>query len=173
MATGKGGASDSGKKGQRGLGFILEGLGSLLEKVGELAQRGEQLRESGELQDPSGKVRVVYGLNVKFGAGDRDIEVEPFGNLRKNARTGDAEVAEVGEPMVDIFDEEDRVLVVAEMPGVGEQDVRLELREDILTLAAETGEKKYRKEILLPRPFTTDKLSFTCRNGILQVTLDN
>jgi HSP20 family protein len=172
MATENGSTNDSGDKGLKGLGGIFEGLGSLLEKVGELAEKGEQLRKSGEFQSRDGNLRGVYGFNVKFGAGDRGVEVEPFGNLRKDARTGKAEVTEVREPMIDIFDEQDHVLVLAEMPGIDEENLHLELSEDILTVSAEKGEKKYRKEILLPRPFPAEKMSHACRNGILQVTLD-
>ena len=51
------------------------------------------------------------------------MKVEPFGNVRKDERTGRATVREVMEPPVDVFEEADHVLVVAEMPGVGAEDV--------------------------------------------------
>jgi HSP20 family protein len=73
--------------------------------------------------------------------------------------------------MIDIFEEPDHVLVVAEMPGIGEDDVTLDLKDDILTIAAERGPKKYRKEVLLPASFDSEKLSRTCRNGMLEVRL--
>jgi HSP20 family protein len=73
--------------------------------------------------------------------------------------------------MVDVFDEQDHVLLVAEMPGVSETDVRIELEGDILTLAAAKGDAKYRKEVLLPRSFASGQMSYTCRNGILKVKL--
>jgi HSP20 family protein len=73
--------------------------------------------------------------------------------------------------MVDVFDEQDHVLLVAEMPGVSETDVHIELKDDILTLAAARGDTKYRKEVLLPQAFTAAQMSHTCRNGILKVKL--
>ena len=68
--------------------------------------------------------------------------------------------------MVDVFDEADHVLVVAEMPGIGEEDVQVELKDDILTISAERGDQKYRKEVLLPAAFPAESMSRTCRNGI-------
>lgn len=152
---------------------ILHGLGDLLGKLGDLAEKGEQLKRSGQFDIPSGKEKVkgVYGFSIKMGLGDDETRVEPFGNIRRNEETGEATVQEVSEPLVDLFEESDHILVLAEMPGVGEADVRLDLAGDILTLHAERGSKKYHKEILLPRSFTPEQMESSCRNGILEVKL--
>ena len=167
----KGKSSERSAGGIFGLGGLLGGLGSVLEKLGELAEKGKELRESGEVQSRDGKVRGVYGFNIRMGLGDEKdaLTVEPFGNVRKDERTGKAVVQEVREPMVDLFEEEGHVLVVAEMPGIAEEDAHVELRDDILTITAEKGDKKYRKEVLLPAAFTPDKMSHSCRNGVLEV----
>ena len=156
-----------------GLGGFLGGLSTFLEKLGELAETGGEIRKSGELHGlgPEGKVRGVYGFTIKTGLGEERVEVEPFGNLRRDEKTGRAVVQETREPMVDVFQEEDCVLVVAEMPGVTEDDVTLDLTEDILSIVAERGDKRYRKEVLLPRTFSPPQMSHTCRNGILEVRL--
>ena len=65
----------------------------------------------------------------------------------------------------------DHVLVLAEMPGVGDEDVKLDLAGDILTLHAERGSKKYHKEIVLPREFKPEAMERTCHNGVLEVKL--
>ena len=154
-----------------GLGGFLGGLGTLIEKLGELAEQGQDLRRSGEFQDSQGKVKGVYGFSVKVGLGDEGVTVEPFGNFRTDEQTGKTVVDEVREPLVDVFEEQDHVLVVAEMPGIADNDLHLELRDDVLTIAAARGDKKYRKELLLPAVFPPDKMSHTCRNGILEVKL--
>ena len=171
MARDKGAkhTKQTGSEGFMGIGGFLSGLSGLLEKLGDLAEKGEALRESGEIRGPGGKVKGVYGFNIKVGLGEEGLKVEPFGNVRKDEQTGRAIVDEVREPMVDVFDEQDHVLVVAEMPGVSEEDVRLELADDILTVAAEHGDMKYRREVLLPATFTEQHMSHRCRNGILEV----
>ena len=47
----------------------------------------------------------------------------------------------------------------------------MELNDDILTITAARGPKKYRKEVLLPASFAEESMSRTCRNGILEVKL--
>ena len=46
-----------------------------------------------------------------------EIKVEPFGNVTKDKESGRTVVHEVREPLVDVFEEDDHVLVIAEMPG--------------------------------------------------------
>ncbi|MFI5456043.1 MAG: Hsp20/alpha crystallin family protein, partial [Isosphaerales bacterium] len=99
------------------------------------------------------------------------VKVEPFGNVRKDERAGQATVQEVMEPLVDVFEEPDHLLVVAELPGIGPDDVKLELSDDVLIIAAEKKTKKYRKEVLLPASFAPGSMSHTCRNGVLEVKL--
>ena len=157
-----------------GLGVFLGGLGTLLEKLGDLAEKAEKLSENGDIQGATleeKEVRGVYGFSVKVGLGDKGVQVEPFGNVHKDKRTGRTVVDEVREPLVDVFEEEDHVLVVVEMPGMNEEDVHLELQEDILTITAARGRKKYRKEVLLPTAFPVERMSHTCHSGVLEIKL--
>lgn len=162
---------------ESGLPGFLGGLGGLIDQLGQLADEahktGGVTSKSGEFDVGSDKrLRGVYGFSVKVGLGEQGVKVEPFGNIRKDERSGLVEVREIREPMTDLFDEPTHILIVAEVPGIAQEDVRLELRDDILTLAAERGEKKYRKEMLLPASFSSDKMSFTCRGGIVEIRLN-
>ena len=159
------------EEGVMGLSGFFGGLGAVLEKLGELAEEGGELHKTGEIHGKDDKLRGVFGFNIKVGLGDEGIKIEPFGNVRKDKETGRPVVHEVREPMVDVFDEQDHVLLVAEMPGVSEGDVRIELKDDILTISAAKGDKKYRKEVLLPQAFAAAQMSHTCRNGVLEVKL--
>jgi HSP20 family protein len=71
--------------------------------------------------------------------------------------------------VVDVFEEEDHVLVVAEMPGVSVEDVKITVEDDLLTISAERGDKKYRKEVLLPASSTRKKTQVTCNNGVVEI----
>lgn len=152
-----------------GLGGILKGLGSLVEKLGELAETGREFSKTGETQGPGKEIKGIYGFTVKVGIGGEGVKVEPFGNIRRDEESGRSVVQEVREPAVDVFEERDHVLVVVEMPGIGAEDVRLEVKDDLLTIIAEKGEKKYRKEVLLPGSFPLEKMRMSCANGMLEV----
>lgn len=152
---------------------MLGGLVDLVEKLGDLAEKGEKLSRSGSVRmgkGSSGKdLRAVYGFSVKTGMGGDEVKVEPFGNVRRDRKTGESVVQEVHEPLTDVFEEEDHLLIVAEMPGIDAEDIRLEIHGDVLTLSAEGEERKYRKEILLPREVHEEDLSVTSRNGIVRI----
>jgi HSP20 family protein len=151
-----------------GLGGILKGLGDLVEKLSDLEKRGEISRTE-TIHGTGEQLRGIYGFSVKVGLGKEGPRIEPFGNIHRDADSGRTEVREVREPMVDVFEEEDHLLVLAEMPGIGKEDVQVEVKDDVLTIAAERGEKKYRKEVLLPYCTSKEKIQVSCNNGVLEI----
>ena len=160
------------KKKGGGLEGILGGITDLIDKLGDLAEKGEQLSKTVQFQGkgPTKDLKGVYGFSVKTGLGGEELKVEPFGNIRRDEKSGEPVVQEIREPVVDVFEEEDYTLVVAEMPGIGQEDVQLEVKDDLLTLYAEKGDKKYRKEVLLPRTYPRKKMKVRCNNGVLEIT---
>jgi HSP20 family protein len=152
-----------------GMGGMLKGFGDLIDKLGELAKTGEQMSRTGEIHGAGKEVKGIYGVTVKVGLGDDRPTVEPFGNIRQDRESGHTVVQEVREPVVDVFEEDDHVLVVAEMPGVGVEDVHITVEDDLLTFSAERGDKKYRKEVLLPASSTREKIEVACNNGVVEI----
>lgn len=152
-----------------GAGGILSGLAGLLDKLNELAETGAELRRTGAVGGPGNKSKGIYGFTVKVGLGDQTARVEPFGNIRTDKKTGQPVVEEVREPVVDVFEEKDHVLIVAEMPGISARDVKLMVKDDVLTITAASGDKKYRKEVLLPGSYAQDKMTLSCNNGVLEI----
>ena len=157
------------RRAESGLGGILKGLGDLVEKLGELAESGREFSKTGEIRGSGKELKGIYGFTVKVGLGEEGPTLEPFGNIRCDVDSGRTEVQEVREPMVDVFEEEDHLLVLAELPGIGKEDVRLEVKDDVLTISAERGDKKYRKEVLLPRNVSRERMQISCNNGILEI----
>ncbi|KAF0237268.1 MAG: molecular chaperone (small heat shock protein) [bacterium] len=150
-------------------GGILKGLGSLVEKLGEMAETSHTISNSKTGEINGQELKGIYGFSVKFGLGNEPIKVEPFGNIRKDKTTGQASVEEMREPIIDIFEEEDHVLIIAEMPGVSIKDVKFDIKDDILSIYAERGSKKYHKEILLPRSFQPDNIKLSSNNGVVEI----
>jgi HSP20 family protein len=149
-------------------GFI-KGLTELVEKLGELAETGRELRRGGEFNGPDDKLKAVYGLRVKLGVGGEAVDVEPFGDLKFDRKSRHPVVEEVREPLVDVIEEASRVLIVAEMPGITAQDVSLTIDDDLMSIEAARKGRKYRKEVLLPRPVAKKNVSVSCNNGIVQI----
>jgi len=154
-----------------GLGDLFKGIGDLIELLKEMEAEGKtEVSRTGELRGkgPLKDLKGVYGFNVKVGLGGEPT-VETFGNIKKGE--AGAVVEEVREPLVDVFDEGDHILVVAELPGVVEGDILVESKDDILTLSATGRERKYAKEVLLPAMIDPVSLQQSYQNGILEIRL--
>ncbi|SMC71134.1 HSP20 family protein [Desulfocicer vacuolatum DSM 3385] len=147
----------------------FDGVLTFLEKLGELAEKGEQLSKTISFEGKDNNIKGVYGFSMKMGLGSDKPEVQPFGNIRKDEKSGESFVHEVREPLVDIFEEKDHILVVAEMPGTSLEDIKVNVHEDLLEIDASKGDKKYKKEVLLPRSFSREKMKISCNNGILEI----
>lgn len=153
-----------------GFGGLFKGLGSFIDLLGEMIEKGEeQIVRTGEfrVKGLGEKARGVYGVSVRMGIGGRP-HVERFGNIRTTEEG--PEVVEVREPLVDVFDEGEEIVIVAELPGVGEGEVRTEVQDDIFSLET-VGDRKYAKEILLRQRVDAATLRRSYKNGILEVRL--
>jgi len=71
---------------------------------------------------------------------------------------------------VDIFNEADRLQVIAELPGVKEDEISVFVQGSTLNIDAGKGERKVRQSIDLDIP-VKGKPKTHYRNGILEINL--
>jgi HSP20 family protein len=152
--------------GKLSFGGLFKGLGNLIDLASKLSEEGYERR--GEIRGLPKGAKGVYGFSISTLAGKPVID--SFGNIRETANGPIVE--EVREPMVDIFDEKDHILVIAELPGVSESEIKIEVAGDILNLAASDKDRKYAKEILLPGKVKPDSMKTSYKNGIIEITLE-
>ena len=149
-------------------GGLFKGIGNLIDLASRLGEEAGEVKKAGEIRGLPRDARGVYGFSIRTMGGGKPV-VETFGNI-KDSPQGPV-VEEVREPIVDVFDEEDHILVIAELPGVDEDDIEVEVAGDILKLAATGKTGKYAKEVLLPARVTSETMKSTYKNGILEITL--
>lgn len=153
-----------------GLGGIFGGIGKLIDSVARMSEEGPSvISEKGEIRGLGEKAKGVYGFTIRTLAGG-ETKVEPFGNIKRTPKG--PVVEELREPIVDVFDEKDHILVVAELAGVQESDIKVEVKGDVLNLSAERGNRKYSKEVLLPSKVDGKSFSSSYKNGILEIKLE-
>lgn len=112
---------------------------------------------------------IVYGFRIEIGP-DGVPRVYEFGNVKRTPR-GRVAVVEEREPLVDIYEEEDRIKVVAELPGVDENKIKVRaLDEKHVVIEASNHDRKYRKELELPVEVDTDSADAVYKNGVLEIT---
>jgi len=89
-------------------------------------------------------------------------------------------------PPLDLYQSNDNLIAVVEVPGMRKEDIEISLHEGTLTIAGErrhqsgNGEQaerteryvgKFRRSIALPARVNAEKVSATYRDGVLTVTL--
>lgn len=108
--------------------------------------------------------------------------------LRQRFRPG-ALVTAASMPKLDVIDKPDELRLVAELPGMEEKDIDIEVTDSTLTLSGEKkedieeGEKEgdyylcerrfgsFKRSVRLPEGIDHDKIAATFRNGVLTVRL--
>ncbi|MEI8032331.1 MAG: Hsp20/alpha crystallin family protein [Chlorobiaceae bacterium] len=152
-----------------GLGGLLKGIEKLVDLAGKLEGTSAVSRE-GELNLDHLKkgMKGVYGFTVKSAIGGTP-RVETFGNIKKTPQG--PKVNEEREPITDLFDEQEEILILAEMPGIEEGDIILDLKADILEISTGNAQKSYRKELLLSFDATGKPVRKKYTNGILEIRI--
>jgi HSP20 family protein len=114
---------------------------------------------------------IVYGYSVKIGP-DGKPQVRKFGNIDAfpNMLGGGLTVKEEREPLVDVIKGSDDIRVIAELPGVSKEDLRLTADENTVTIESTAPEHRYRKVVDLPEPVDPKSAKSTYKNGILEAT---
>ena len=152
-----------------GLGGLFKGIEKLVELAGKLEEKGGISKEGEINLDHLKKgMKGVYGFTINTAVGGSP-KVETFGNIRKTPEG--PKVDEEREPITDVFDEKDEIIVIAEMPGIEENDIKIDLKEDILEFSATSKTRTYRKELLLPVKVIVSNLSHKFTNGILEIKI--
>lgn len=114
---------------------------------------------------------IVYGYSVKIGSDGKPV-VRKFGNIDAfpNVLGGGLAVKEEREPLVDVIKGPDELRVVAEVPGVNKEDLRLMSDEGLLTIESVTGQPRYHKTVELPDTVDPSTAKSVYKNGILEVS---
>jgi len=107
------------------------------------------------------------------------LTIKPFGAKLKLKRTPLREKPVrpfyvspwVKTPFVDVLTEEDKVRIVAELPGVEERDINLTISNWDAVISAESGNLRYYRRIMLPTTVIPEAKDLSYNNGVLAFTL--
>ena len=125
---------------------------------------------------PDGSVRreygpFVYGYSVKIGPDGKPV-IREFGNM-KPVLTGEGgaplNITDRREPLVDLIEDDDTVKVLAELPGVEKNEIRLRATDYGLTISVDNPTRKYYKELEFPVEVNEKSAKSTYTNGVLEI----
>ncbi|MEM2926904.1 MAG: archaeal heat shock protein Hsp20 [Candidatus Bathyarchaeia archaeon] len=120
----------------------------------------------------------VYGYSMTIGPDGRPV-IREFGNVRPSTRAlrpggpmrPSLDIKEEREPLVDVMSTNGEIKVIAELPGVEKEDIKLRATEEMLTISVDTPQRKYYKEVELPASVDPKGAKSTYKNGVLEVVL--
>ncbi len=116
-----------------------------------------------------GEGPIFYGFSISVG-GDGKPTVNEFGNVKPGLKG--PELTEEIEPLVDVVDGKDSVMIYAELPGVEKTDIGLSTTESALTISVTSKKRRYHKEVSLPSRVDPETAKATYKNGVLEVCLE-
>jgi len=150
---------------------IEEQIDEIFERMEEQIQRMENKifrRMMEEFREENKVGPYVYGFSISIRPGSKPI-IREFGNVRPT-RFGPRFVEE-REPLVDVIEEDDEIVVVAELPGVEKEDINLSCTGRELIISVDTEKRKYYKRLDLPAEVIPKSAKASYKNGVLEVRL--
>ncbi len=152
-------------------GFV-ESLRDFLKLLEEMERKNEKMRNvSGETKGPFDS-KAAYGYTVKLGIEKNDFPFRRGFHPRPRPLTHVRSIRSknvAAEPVIDVFDEDDCISVVAQMPCVKEEDIDLKIIDNILTITARTPEGDIERDISVSDGSDIKEASF--KNGILEIKI--
>lgn len=82
-----------------------------------------------------------------------------------------ADTPEFIAPAVDVYENDDEFLVLADLPGIAQNGAQVTLEHDRLLLEAKGATRGYRREFVVPPSIDGEKVSASMKAGVLSVHL--
>lgn len=108
----------------------------------------------------------VYGFSMSVGPDGKPV-IREFGNVEPSSKG--PLLKEEREPLVDVMNEGNDVVVVTELPGVEKDHIKLESTDRALKIAVDSARRRYLKEMELPHLVDPRTAKATYKNGVLEV----
>jgi HSP20 family protein len=77
-------------------------------------------------------------------------------------------------PAIDITEDNDKIVLSADLPGLSDADVDLQIEGDVLTLRGERKERSpgiFERSFTVPNTIDTEKVTAAMKHGVLTLTL--
>ena len=133
------------------------------------------LEQFGQNLDDDSKGPFIYGFSVSRRAGE-DPEIRKFGSILQEDDEDEFESHEIRVndpgPLIDVFEIDGRVHVMAELPGAEKDDIDIYVTESSLEIKVSNAAKHYSEFIDLPSTVNPDSSRATYVNGVLEAVMD-
>jgi HSP20 family molecular chaperone IbpA len=74
-------------------------------------------------------------------------------------------------PLIDIFQEKNWITIVAEIAGFNRETLKINVKDQKITLSAKAKNRRYYKSLNLPKVVVPNAVHTTYKNGVLEIKL--
>lgn len=74
-------------------------------------------------------------------------------------------------PLIDVFQENNWVIVVADIAGFNKESFKINVKDQKITLSAKAKDRRYYKSLNLPKIVVPNVMHTTFKNGVLEIKL--
>ncbi|WP_292387117.1 archaeal heat shock protein Hsp20 [Methanosarcina sp. UBA5] len=140
-----------------------------VEDVDEMFERLS--RAMGMSAENFGQDPFIYGFSLTQRPGE-EPEIREFGNIPmfEQTETEEKRYLDTRKPLIDVLETEETVHVIAEIPGIEKENIRLNATDLILDIETIDGNPKYSEHVELPVKVDPQSAKATYKNGVLEVT---
>jgi HSP20 family protein len=132
-----------------------------------------------EIRSSDGSTRreygpFVYGYSVRIGPDGKPI-IREFGNMKPGLESNVSSplnVQDRREPLVDVIEDNNRLKVVAELPGVEKKDIKLYATSRGLKIAVDNVNRRYFKELEIKDEIEKSSAKSSYKNGVLEISFE-
>jgi HSP20 family protein len=116
---------------------------------------------------------IVYGYSMTIGP-DGKPKIREFGNV-KSPFSGKGffeqpSLSAEREPLIDISSTDKEVKIVAEMPGISKEKIKIDAYDKYVEIESEDPNRKYHKTIEIPDDIDIESARSNYNNGVLEIT---
>ena len=116
---------------------------------------------------------IVYGYSMNIGP-DGKPHVRQFGNVKPSniGFSPHPTLSAEREPLVQVDTTDKEVKIIAEMPGVSKEKIKIDAYDKYIEIKSEDPNRKYHKTIEVPEDIDIESGKSRYNNGILEVTFN-
>jgi len=143
-----------------------------INSLAELAEKSENFQKSFNINGNEGVVDFrINKRAIKLGMRPKRTHnpSAPYSSIKIIPPAPKFDPAEKREPILELINEKNKILVIVEIPGVSEQDIKWEMNESILTIRTDIPQHMYYKELSLPGPIELENIESSFNNGVLKI----
>ncbi len=121
--------------------------------------------------DPKGAKNYLYGKNAALYSKKFKPSPSLYPRACRFSKRFQKENFKAPTPLIDVFQEKSWITIVAEIAGFNRETLKIDVKDQKLTLSAKAKDRRYYKSLNLPKVVIPNVIHTNYKNGVLEIKL--